>query len=131
VVQGGVGFRYWCGDRGASLLVGGSAVWHQEVVAEDVQQFTEELWEAARTRVREVLYARTGLMLRGTHPDLERIEWLWIWEPGPETETRVKAFESGLSAMRPAGTRARDLTMTDLAALARRTGAHQSVTRRT
>lgn len=106
-------------------------MWHQEVVAEDVQQFTEELWEAARTRVREVLYARTGLMLRGTHPDLERIEWLWIWEPGPETETRVKAFESGLSAMRPAGTRARDLTMTDLAALARRTGAHQSVTRRT
>lgn len=96
-------------------------MWCQEVLPEDLDQFTGELWERVRGQVRRALAERTGLLLLGNHPDLERIEWLWLWDGAPDIEQRLKAFETGLSAMRPHKP-ARDLKASDLAALARRAG---------
>ena len=124
-VMGGMAFRYWWGTPGRSPFISGSAFWYEVIEPGDVGTFTGELERGAQERIRRTYWEQTGLLLSSEHTDLTRIEWLWIWEPGQDTQIRLKAFESGLSKMRPVGVQPHKLTSLDLGAIARRAGAYR------
>lgn len=117
---GGLGFRYWVGRPGESELVGGSVQFWEPVLKEDAERFRDELQQEARRRVAMAVAARTGLEL--SELDLDRIEWLVVWQAEPDTLDRLHAFEAGYSAYRPAGTPVSELTGADVGAMVRRMG---------
>ena len=121
-LYGGLGYRYWLGTPGASELVGGSVHFWEPIAAEDAEAFLEELKREVRARVALAVGQRTGLQMTWASESLDRTEWLVVWHPEPDMLDRLHAFEGGWSAAMPPGTRARDLSGTDLSQLARRMG---------
>lgn len=122
-LYGGLGYRYWLGTPGPSALVAGSVQFWEPVRAVDRAEFEGNLRIQVRDRVRDALLQRTGMWVSGA--DLDRIEWLGIWQAEPDLLDRLAAFEQGWSRSLPPGKRARDLGSADLGRLTRQLGLHR------
>lgn len=127
---GALAGRYWMGTPGESDLASGSILFWEPILLEDALAFESELKLAFRERIARSLAARFGLLVDPEHPDLDRVEWLLIWEADDDLLDRVRAFEAGWSRVLPDGTRARDLKVADLERLGRILGAGRPRTRR-
>lgn len=120
-VYGALSVRYWLGAPGASELIACTAYFWEPILVGDLEAFLLDLLQQLRERVARGLSIRYGLEMSGSHPDLDRIEWLGIWQGEPDLLERTRAYEQGWSAHLPPGKRARDLTGPEISRLSRRT----------
>src|SRR5262245_12553828 len=125
-LYGGVAFRYWLGEPGASTLISGSVQFWEPVLEEDWEPFLGELQQEARQRVAYAMSQKVGMLVKPDAPSLvERMEWLVIPRAEPDLLDRLAAYQSGVAVSLPPGVNARDLKPRDIQRLGRQLARHR------
>jgi hypothetical protein len=119
-VYAAVAARYWFGDRGASDMISASGFLYQPVLKSDQEDVLLEMKQKFRQQVAQEIQQRVGLEVSPNSPDLDRCEYLVIWEVDDQTVNRIRTYEQGW--VRDTSKPLKEMTGKDISQLARRLG---------